>query len=233
MKKEELPGSDWQTVSEVTNSDGTSWLRLRVPNGMESIYYSIPYTNETEYNTVIDSIPDTFTFVDDHYLFPIGTVITPESAESGSASTVEATSLAPTLLSSTYDTSLDDLNTAYEAVLSGETITVAPAPCLDKPNSILNTTTGDCDCDSGYEENDSGVCVAEITNSEKLGVWFSSINVKVKQLVSDNIIWVGLTTVVLVGGYGAFWYMGRKTPKTVGEELDRALGTGRGTGSGN
>ena len=119
----DLEGGDFQTVDEVSNSDGTSWLRLRQLNGIETIYYYLPYSSETEYTTLVDSIPADFTFADDFYLFPAGTELTAESVESGSASTVEATSVSSTLLSSTYDTSLTDLNTAYEALLSpgGET----------------------------------------------------------------------------------------------------------------
>ena len=234
-------GVNYQTVDEVTNSDGTSWLRLKQRNGTESIFYSLPYSSETEYTTLVDSIPEEFTFDDDQYLFPAGTELTAESIESGRASTVEATSVASTLLSSTYDTSLTDLNTAYEAVLSGDTTggggnggnTGGSDSCPD--NATYNATDAKCECDDGYKSimttDGSGTLL------ECKVTWihnFMTTDVpKAKAFAVENKWWFAGGGFVLLGGIG--WmsglFRGSKAPaeekQTLGQLLDNAIGSGK------
>ncbi len=107
------------SVEEFANSDSTSWVRIKQRNGIEAIYYFIPYGSEDEYLTLVDTIPATFTFTDDIDVYTAEPTENPIAL----ASTVEATSLNSERLSSTYESTLTDLNTAYEALLSpgGET----------------------------------------------------------------------------------------------------------------
>ena len=227
---------DYQTVDEVSNSDGTSWLRLKQRNGTESIFYYLPYSSETEYTTLVDSIPAEFTFSDDLYLFPAGTELTAESVESGSVSTVEATSVSSTLLSSTYDTSLTDLNTAYEAVLSGDITggggnggtTNGSDSCPD--NATYNTTDAKCECnDDGtwngaYKLNASNECVPGV------GMIISSKLTDGKSAIVENKWVVAGGAFVLLGGIG--WMSGlfrgsKKKERTLGQLLDKAVGSGK------
>ena len=229
-------GVDYQTVDEVTNSDGTTWLRLKQRNGTESVFYHLPYSSETEYTTLVDSIPTDFTFADDLYLFPTGTELTAESVPSGSASTVEATSVSSTLLSSTYDTSLTDLNTAYEAVLSGTVIgggsgdANGSTECQE--NATYNTTDAKCECnDNGtwngaYTLNASNECVPGV------GMIISNKITEGKSAVIENKWVVGGVAFVLLGGIG--WMSGlfrgsklEKKPQTLGQLLDNAVGSGK------
>lgn len=234
----DLEGGDFQTVDEVSNSDGTSWLRLRQLNGIETIYYYLPYSSETEYTTLVDSIPADFTFADDFYLFPAGTELTAESVESGSASTVEATSVSSTLLSSTYDTSLTDLNTAYEAVLSGDVAggggnggtTGGSDGCPD--NATYNTTDAKCECDDGYKPK---MTTDGSGNLLECNVAFTitSLWPKTKVFILDNKFWILGGGFVLLGGLG--WisglFRGSKAPaeekQTLGQLLDNAIGSGK------
>lgn len=236
-----LDGADYQTVDEVSNSDGTSWLRLRQLNGIETIYYYLPYSSETEYTTLVDSIPADFTFADDFYLFPVGTEITTESVESGSASTVEATSVSSTLLSSTYDTSLTDLNTAYEAVLSGDTTggggnggtTGGSDGCPD--NATYNTTDAKCECNDGYKSKmttDGSGTLLEC-NVTFMHNFTTTTLPKAKVFILDNKFWMLGGGFVLLGGLG--WisglFRGSKAPadekQTLGQLLDNAIGSGK------
>jgi len=235
-----LEGADYQTVDEVSNSDATSWLRLKQRNGTESVFYYLPYSSETEYTTLVDSIPAEFTFTDDRYLFPTGTELTAESVESGSVSTVEATSVASTLLSSTYDTSLTDLNTAYEAVLSGDSTggggnggtTNGSDSCPD--NATYNTTDAKCECDDGYKSkmttDGSGTLLGcNVTFAHNF--WTTTVP-KAKAVVVDNKWWFAGGGFVLLGGLG--WISGMfrgskqdKKQQTLGELLDKAVGSGK------
>jgi len=231
---------DYQTVDEVSNSDGTSWLRLRQLNGIENIYYYLPYSSETEYTTLVDSIPAEFTFADDFYLFPAGTELTAESVESGSASTVEATSVSSTLLSSTYDTSLTDLNTAYEAVLSGDITgggnggnTGGSDSCPD--NATYNTKDAKCKCDDGYKPkmttDGSGKlleCNVKFIHGFTTDTW-----PKIEEFILDNKFWILGGGFVALGGLGwiSGMFRGSKKPKeekqTLGQLLDNAIGSGK------
>ena len=226
---------EYQTVDEVSNSDGTSWLRLKQRNGTESIFYYLPYSSETEYTTLVDSIPEAFTFTDDHYLFPSGTELTAESVESGSASTVEATSVASTLLSSTYDTSLTDLNTDYEAVLSGTYIgggggTSDSTDCPD--NATYNTTDAKCECDDGYKPKmttDGSETLLEC-NVTFMHNFYTTTWPNGKVFILDNKFWIIGGGFVLLGGLG--WISGmfrgsRAKENTLGQLLDKAVGSGK------
>ena len=231
---------DYQTVDEVSNSDGTSWLRLKQRNGTESVFYYLPYSSETEYTTLVDSIPAEFTFADDRYLFPAGTELTAESVESGSVSTVEATSVASTLLSSTYDTSLTDLNTAYEAVLSGDITggggnggnTGGSDSCPD--NATYNTTNAKCECDDGYKSKmttDGSGALLECNVTFAHSFWTTTVP-KAKAVVVDNKWWFAGGGFVLLGGLG--WISGMfrgskqdKKQQTLGQLLDKAVGSGK------
>ena len=236
-----LEGAEVQTVDEVSNLDGTSWLRLRQLNGIETIYYYLPYSSETEYTTLVDSIPAEFTFADDFYLFPAGTELTAESVPSGSASTVEATSVSSTLLSSTYDTSLTDLNTAYEAVLSGDTTgggdnggnTGGSDGCPD--NATYNTTDAKCECDDGYKSKmttDGSGTLLEC-NVTFMHNFTTTTVPKVKAFAVENKWWFAGGGFVLLGGLG--WisglFRGSKAPEeekqTLGQLLDNAIGSGK------
>ena len=234
-------GVDYQTVDEVTNSDGTTWLRLKKRNGIESIFYYLPYSSETEYTTLVDSIPAEFTFADDQYLFPVGTELTAETGDpKARASTVEATSVSSTLLSSTYDTSLTDLNTAYEAVLSGDTTgggnggtTGGSDGCPD--NATYNTTDAKSECDDGYKSTmttDGSGTLLEC-NVTFMHNFTTTTLPKAKVFILDNKFWILGGGFVLLGGLG--WisglFRGSKAPaeekQTLGQLLDNAIGSGK------
>jgi hypothetical protein len=119
-----------QLVDEVANSDSSVWRRVRARNGLESIYWNIPLdtiSTTEEYDAFIEAIPTTFTFNDNVFFYSADTSLPlsrdPEPRPLSSAATVESTSVDSTRLSSTYESTLDDLRAAYEALLSpgGET----------------------------------------------------------------------------------------------------------------
>jgi hypothetical protein len=235
--------SELEIESEVINSDGTSWMRIRKVNGKERIYYTLPYSSDCDINVgKCGSIPDDFTFDlrKSSYIFPIGTdspkyntfsgwgtEIPGDSVVSKIASTVETTSLASTMLSSTYETSLDNLKTDYEAVLSGTYIggggdTSGSTDCPD--NATYNTTDAKCEC------NDDGTWKGAYTlkGSECVpgfGMIISSKITNGKSLVEENKLIVAGTAVVLLGGLVWTSGMFRDSQKTQGQVLGMKVRT--------
>ena len=130
--------TQFASVEELTNSDSTSWVRLKQRNGTEAIYYFLPYNSADEYATLFDTIPATFTFTDGIEVY------TAEPGENpiALASPVEETSLDSNRLSSTYESTLTDLNTAYEALVSPSGSTT----------STTSTNGGDDDDDDDAED---------------------------------------------------------------------------------
>ena len=234
---EAITGNSYQEVESVANSDTTAWVRLRARNGLESIYFSIPTTSMTEqadYESFLDTLPETFTFDDNTFFYPHGTVVAIPESITAAASTVESTSLASTLLSSTYETSLTDLNTDYEAVLSGTVIgggsggTNGSTDCQE--NATYNTTDAKCECnDDGtwngaYKLNASNECVPGV------GMIISSILTDGKSAIVENKWVVAGGAFVLLGGIG--WMSGlfrgsKKKERTLGQLLDKAVGSGK------
>ena len=234
---EAITGNSYQEVESVANSDTTAWVRLRARNGLESIYFSIPTTSMTEqadYESFLDTLPETFTFDDNTFFYPHGTVVELKTPTTAAASTVESTSLASTLLSSTYETSLTDLNTDYEAVLSGTVIgggsggTNGSTDCQE--NATYNTTDAKCECnDDGtwngaYKLNASNECVPGV------GMIISSKLTDGKSAIVENKWVVAGGAFVLLGGIG--WMSGlfrgsKKKERTLGQLLDKAVGSGK------
>ena len=201
-------GTDFESVEEVTNSDSTSWVRLKQRNGTETIYYFLPYSSDAEYTTFIDTIPATFTFSDDFGVFTAGTEVTESSTPVAFASTVEATSLDSARLSSTYESTLTDLNTAYEALIT-------PASSTSSTSSTTSSGDGTDTETSAFER-----AIASVQ------IW-----------VSDNLVTpIGEYKYYILGGVGLLTFiylyrvMNRKTasqPETIGDMLDKALGSGK------
>ena len=234
---EAITGNSYQEVESVANSDTTAWVRLRARNGLESIYFSIPTTSMTEqadYESFLDTLPETFTFDDNTFFYPHGTVVELKTPTTAAASTVEATSLASTLLSSTYETSLTDLKTAYEAVLSGTVIgggsggTNGSTDCQE--NATYNSTSGECECnDDGtwngaYKLNASNECVPGV------GMIISSKLTDGKSAIVENKWVVAGGAFVLLGGIG--WMSGlfrgsNKKERTLGQVLGMKVQTNR------
>jgi hypothetical protein len=232
-----ITGNSYQEVESVANSDTTAWVRLRARNGLESIYFSIPTANmaeQADYESFLDTLPETFTFDDNTFFYPHGTVVELDTPATAAASTVEATSLASTKLSSTYETTLTDLKTDYEAVLSGTYIgggsggTNGSTDCQE--NATYNSTSGECECnDNGtwngaYKLNASNECVPGV------GMIISSKLTDGKSAIVENMWVVGGVAFVLLGGLG--WMSGlfrgsRKKEKTLGQLLDKAVGSGK------
>ena len=237
-------GNSYQEVDSVANSDTTAWVRLRARNGLESIYFSIPMTSMTEqadYESFLDTLPETFTFDDTTFFYPHGTVVELDTPATAAASTVEATSLASTMLSSTYETSLDNLKTDYEAVLSrtyvggsGGISDIFPngwfggsgggggTDCPD--NATYNTTDAKCEC------NDDGTWKGAYTlkGSECVpgfGMIISSKITNGKSLVEENKLIVAGTAVVLLGGLVWTSGMFRDSQKTQGQVLGMKVRT--------
>lgn len=199
-------GTDFESIEEVTNSDSTSWVRLKQRNGTETIYYFLPYSSDAEYTTFIDTIPATFTFSDDFGVFTAGTEVTESSTPVAFASTVEATSLDSARLSSTYESTLADLNTAYEALLS---------PSTD---------------DGSTDDSDDDGADTETSAFERA---IASVQIWVSDNLATPI---GEYKYYLLGGVGLLTFiylyrvMNRKTasqPDTIGDMLDKALGSGK------
>ena len=232
-------GDSYQEVESVANSDTTAWVRLRARNGLESIYFSIPTANmaeQADYESFLDTLPETFTFDDNTFFYPHGTVVELDTPATAAASTVEATSLASTKLSSTYETTLTDLNTDYEAVLSGTYVgggsggTSGSTDCPD--NATYNTTDAKCKCDDGYKPkmttDGSGTlleCNVTFMHNFYTTTWPNG-----KVFILDNKFWIIGGGFVLLGGLG--WVSGlfrgsRVKEKTLGQLLDKAVGSGK------
>ena len=236
---EAITGNSYQEVESVANSDTTAWVRLRARNGLESIYFSIPTANmaeQADYESFLDTLPETFTFDDNTFFYPHGTVVELDTPATAAASTVEATSLASTKLSSTYETTLTDLNTDYEAVLSGTYVgggsggTSGSTDCPD--NATYNTTDAKCKCDDGYKPkmttDGSGTlleCNVTFMHNFYTTTWPNG-----KVFILDNKFWIIGGGFVLLGGLG--WVSGlfrgsRVKEKTLGQLLDKAVGSGK------
>ena len=195
--------TQFASVEELTNSDSTSWVRLKQRNGTEAIYYFLPYNSADEYATLFDTIPATFTFTDGIEVY------TAEPGENpiALASPVEETSLDSNRLSSTYESTLTDLNTAYEALVS---------PSTD------DGSTDDGSTDDGADTETSA---------------FERAIASVQIWVSDNLVTpIGEYKYYILGGVGLLTFiylyrvMNRKTasqPDTIGDMLDKALGSGK------
>ena len=232
-------GNSYQEVESVANSDTTAWVRLRARNGLESIYFSIPTASmaeQADYESFLDTLPETFTFDDNTFFYPHGTVVELDTPATAAASTVEATSLASTKLSSTYETTLTDLNTDYEAVLSGTYVgggsggTSGSTDCPD--NATYNTTDAKCKCDDGYKPkmttDGSGTlleCNVTFMHNFYTTTWPNG-----KVFILDNKFWIIGGGFVLLGGLG--WVSGlfrgsRVKEKTLGQLLDKAVGSGK------
>ena len=208
-------GNSYQEVESVANSDTTAWVRLRARNGLESIYFSIPTASmaeQADYESFLDTLPETFTFDDNTFFYPHGTVVELDTPATAAASTVEATSLASTKLSSTYETTLTDLNTDYEAVLSGTYVgggsggTSGSTDCPD--NATYNTTDAKCKCDDGYKPKmttDSSGTLLEC-NVTFMHNFYTTTLPNFKIFVAENKLIIGGTAFVLLGGLG--WMSG-------------------------
>ena len=235
-------GNSYQEVESVANSDTTAWVRLRARNGLESIYFSIPTASmagqevsTSNRNTLSITLPETFTFDDNTFFYPHGIVVEIDTPATAAASTVEATSLASTKLSSTYETSLTDLNTDYESVLSGTVIgggsgggsggTNGSTDCQE--NATYNTTDAKCECnDDGtwngaYKLNASNECVPGV------GMIISSKLTDGKSAIVENKWVVAGGAFVLLGGIGWMSGLFRGSKKTLGQQLDKAVGSGK------
>ena len=225
-------GNSYQEVGSVTNSDTTAWVRLRARNGLESIYFSIWENSVADYESFLDTLPETFTFDDNTFFYPHGTVVELDTPATAVASTVEATSLASTKLSSTYESTLTDLNTAYEAVLSGPVIgggsggTSGSTDCQE--NATYNTTDAKCECnDDGtwngkYTLNASNECVPGV------GMIISSSLTDGKSAIVENKWIIAGGAFVLLGGLGwmsGFFRGSPKKNKTLGQVLGMKVRT--------
>tara|TARA_B100001287_G_scaffold154837_1_gene130173 strand:- start:290 stop:1423 length:1134 start_codon:yes stop_codon:yes gene_type:complete len=192
--------TQFASVEELTNSDSTSWVRLKKRNGREEIYYFIPFD---EYATLVDTIPATFTFTDGIEVYTAEPTENPIAL----ASPVEETSLDSARLSSTYESTLTDLKTAYEALIT-------PASTTSSTSSTTSSDGADTET-SAFER-----AIASVQ------IW-----------VSDNLVTpIGEYKYYILGGVGVLTFlylyrkMSRKTasqPDTIGDMLDKALGSGK------
>ena len=192
--------TQFASVEELTNSDSTSWVRLKKRNGREEIYYFIPFD---EYATLVDTIPATFTFTDGIEVYTAEPTENPIAL----ASPVEETSLDSARLSSTYESTLTDLKTAYEALIT-------PASTTSSTSSTTSSDGADTET-SAFER-----AIASVQ------IW-----------VSDNLVTpIGEYKYYILGGAGVLTFlylyrkMSRKTasqPDTIGDMLDKALGSGK------
>lgn len=192
--------TQFASVEELTNSDSTSWVRLKKRNGREEIYYFIPFD---EYATLVDTIPATFTFTDGIEVYTAEPTENPIAL----ASPVEETSLDSARLSSTYESTLTDLKTAYEALIT-------PASTTSSTSSTTSSDGADTET-SAFER-----AIASVQ------IW-----------VSDNLVTpIGEYKYYILGGVGVLTFlylyrkMRRKTPSqpdTIGDMLDKALGSGK------
>ena len=227
-------GNSYQEVGSVANSDTTAWVRLRARNGLESIYFSIWEHSVADYESFLDTLPETFTFDDNTFFYPHGTVVELKTQQTAVASTVEATSLASTKLSSTYESTLTDLNTAYEAVLSGPVIgggsggTSGSTDCPD--NATYNTTDAKCKCDDGYNpqmSTDGSKTLLEC-NVKFMHNFYTTTVPNFKIFVAENKLIIGGTAFALLGGLGwvASLFRGsQKKNKTLGQVLGMKVRT--------
>ena len=192
--------TQFASVEELANSDSTSWVRLKKRNGREEIYYFIPFD---EYATLVDTIPATFTFTDGIEVYTAEPTENPIAL----ASPVEETSLDSARLSSTYESTLTDLKTAYEALIT-------PASTTSSTSSTTSSDGADTET-SAFER-----AIASVQ------IW-----------VSDNLVTpIGEYKYYILGGAGVLTFlylyrkMRRKTPSqpdTIGDMLDKALGSGK------
>jgi len=192
--------TQFASVEELANSDSTSWVRLKKRNGREEIYYFIPFD---EYATLVDTIPATFTFTDGIEVYTAEPTENPIAL----ASPVEETSLDSARLSSTYESTLTDLKTAYEALIT-------PASTTSSTSSTTSSDGADTET-SAFER-----AIASVQ------IW-----------VSDNLVTpIGEYKYYILGGVGVLTFlylyrkMSRKTasqPDTIGDMLDKALGSGK------
>ena len=195
--------TQFASVEELANSDSTSWVRLKQRNGTEAIYYFLPYNSADEYATLFDTIPATFTFTDGIEVY------TAEPTENPIylASPVGETSLNSTPLSSTYESTLTDLNTAYEALIT--------------PASSTTSTTSSTSGSNDDDEEDEGFW-------EMLGLGDPIDWSKEKLEGKENYVYGSLAA---VGAYVIYrlWPKGKKeeSRETIGDMLDKALGSGK------
>ena len=197
--------TQFASVEELTNSDSTSWVRLKQRNGTEAIYYFLPYNSADEYATLFDTIPATFTFTDGIEVYTAEPTENPVAL----ASPVEETSLDSSRLSSTYESTLTDLNTAYEALIT---------PASSTSSTTSSTTSSDDGADTETSAFERAIASVQI--------W-----------VSDNLVTpIGEYKYYILGGVGLLTFiylyrvMNRKTasqPDTIGDMLDKALGSGK------
>jgi len=195
--------TQFDSVEELANSDSTSWVRLKQRNGTEEIYYFLPYDSADEYATIVDTIPATFTFTDGIEVY------TPESTENPVylASPVGETSLNSTPLSSTYESTLTDLNTAYEALIT-------PA------SSTTSNTSGSNDDDDDDEEDEG---FFEMLGLDSFSDWSKETFEGKENYVYGSVL--------LAGAYVIYrlWPKGKNEDdrETIGDMLDKALGSGK------
>ena len=197
--------TQFASVEELTNSDSTSWVRLKQRNGTEAIYYFLPYNSADEYATLFDTIPATFTFTDGIEVY------TAEPGENpiALASPVEETSLDSNRLSSTYESTLTDLNTAYEALVSPSGSTT----------STTSTNGGDDDDDDDAE--DEGFF--EMLGLDSFSDWSKETFEGKETAVYGSLAVAGAYVIYRL------WPKGKKKDdrETIGDMLDKALGSGK------
>lgn len=192
--------TQFASVEELTNSDSTSWVRLKKRNGTEEIYYFIPFD---EYATIVDTIPATFTFTDGIEVYTAEPTENPVYI----ASPVGETSLNSTPLASTYESTLTDLNTAYEALVSPSGSTTS------------TTSTNGGDDDDGAE--DEGFF--EMLGLDSFSDWSKETFEGKENYVYGSVLAAGAYVIYRL------WPKSKKKdePQTLGDMLDKALGSGK------
>ena len=189
--------TQFSSVEELANSDSTSWVRLKQRNGTEEEYYFIPFD---EYATLVDTIPATFTFTDGIEVY------TAEPSENPVylASPVGETSLNSVPLASTYESTLTDLNTAYEDLIT-------PA------SNTTSSTSGSNDDD----EEDEGLF--EMLGLDSFSDWSKETFEGKENYVYGSVLAAGAYVIYRL------WPKRKKDneSQTLGDMLDKALGSGK------
>lgn len=201
-------------IASVDNDDISQWWQVENSAGETTFYWVIPGQADwfrEEYQTYFSELPEEFTYSLTAKVYPADVELPIDTEnyllKEAEAALLSSTSLASVITSVTLDESLEALKNAYNDLLSGEQ--------EEEEEEVEDETTTDDSTGGGLD----GIL-------DKLS---SSLDT----LTGDKAKNVGMKAAGVAGGllvvgiFARFALGGKKKPKTLGEQLDIALGSGK------
>lgn len=213
---DDATGTPVKLVASVDNDDISQWWQVENSAGETTFYWVVPKQTDwfrEEFQTYFSELPEDFTYSITAKVYPADVEL-PIDTENYNLKEAEVALLSSTSLSSVpssvaLDEVLDALQTAYNDLLSGE---------------------------EEQEEEEEEV-EDETTTDDSTGGWLDGIldglSSSLDTLTGDKAKNVGMKAAgvagaLVVGGiFLRFTLGGKKKPKTLGEQLDIALGSGK------